>query len=551
MADNKKGLGLWSMYENSVYSLFGLRGKSIESEQPISTEAHGGGFASGESTHIFAVPFDGEKNSGEIGHIKDYSMQYSLLRLRSWQSYVESEITQTIIHKYIKWVIGSGLRLQAEPIKTILEEEGINTKNLQNFTKSVEARFNLFAKSRRSDYSGMSSLNKISSKAYKSAIVGGDVLVILRLVKGEVKVQIVDGQHVKRKTFGNDYFPEKLENGNVIKNGIELSPTGEHIAYHVSEDPLKESKRIKARTKRGVVQAFLLYGREYRLDNHRGLPWIAVVLETLKKMERYKEASVGSAEEVAKIVYFIKHGLGSTGENPLNKNLAKAFNADDKGGTPKDINGTELANTIAASTDKQTFNMPNDSSLEQLSHKNNIYFKEFYTTNIEIIAACLNIPPDVAMSMYNNSFSASRAALKDWEHTLIVDRDAFKDGFLQHVYNYWFEVMVHNNKITAEGYINAGNNEDLKEAFRTCRFVGANVPHIDPLKEVMAERAKLGDAGKALPLTTPEKATEALNSGDYEQNMENFAEAKKIAEEKGIKVEEKGIEEVKEKKQEN
>lgn len=505
-------------------------------EIPQETEAH-----SGESNLLFAVPFDGEKNLGEIGHIKDYKVSYDRIRLRSWQSYFESEITQTIIHKYIKWVIGSGLRLQANPVKVILEEEGIDISKLPKFTKSVEARFNLWAKSKRADYSGMESLNKLSSKAYKNAIVGGDVLVILRLVKGEVKVQLVDGSHVKRKTYGSDYTPEKLESGNVVKNGIEFDKTGQHIAYWVTEDMQKPSVRIKAKTKSGTTQAFLLYGREYRLDNHRGLPWIAVVLETLKKMERYKEASVGSAEEVAKIVYFIQHGVGSTGENPLDKNMAKVFNADSKE-TPKDINGTELANTIAATTNKATYNMPIDSKLEQLSSKNNIYFKEFYTTNVEIIAACLNIPPDVAMSMYNNSFSASRAALKDWEHTLIIDRDAFKDGFLQHVYNYWFEVMIHKSKIRVDGYLSS-NDEEVKEAFRTCRFVGANVPHIDPLKEVNAERAKLGDAGKALPLTTPEKATEALNEGDYEQNMENFAEAKKEAEARGIKAEEKVKEE--------
>ncbi len=73
------------------------------------------------------------------------------------------------------------------------------------------------------------------------------------------------------------------------------------------------------------------------------------------------------------------------------------------------------------------------------------------------------------------------------------------------------------------------------DSFRNARFVGASVPHIDPLKEVEAERAKLGDAAAHLPLTTLEAATEALGGGDVGANLEQFAREQKRANGLGIK----------------
>lgn len=525
MADVKKTK--WQKFINAGKELI----SSKHENEPVIEARHNGGL----SSSIFSVPFDGEKNLGEIGPIKDYHLEYDLLRLRSWQSYLESEITQTVLGKYTKWIVGSGLKLQSEPNKMVLESEGVNVK-LEDFTKNVEARFGLFSKSKTSDYSGMETLNAIAKTTYLNAKVGGDVLVLLRLIKGVVKVQLIDGEHVKTDRFGLQFFPKKLENGNVIINGIEMSKTGEHVAYHVMNDKF-ETQRIKAKTSTGLTQAFLVYGFRYRLSNHRGLPLISVVLETLKKLERYKEATVGSAEERQKIAFFIEHGVASTGENPMSKQLAKAFDANSvNSDLPKDINGKELANTIAATTNKETYNMPQDSTLKQLESKNELHFKEFYSVNIDLVCASIGIPPEVAMSKYDSNFSASRAALKDWEHTIFIERESFKEQFYQNVYQFWLEMNVLQNNVSAPGYLTSGKNSIIKQSYQNCRFIGSGVPHIDPLKEVMAERAKLGPAGAQFPLTTAEKATESLNTGDAEQNLVQFTQEVQDFKSTGIEV---------------
>lgn len=502
-----------------------------DSETPMKTpKADFINSGSGSYNFMFAVTYDGEKNLGEIGPIKNYRLDYNSLRMRSWQSFHESEITQTIMNRYNMWVVGKGLKLQCEPVLSILESEGIKI-NSNEFTKKTEDRFNVWAKSKMSDYSGMENLHFIAANAVKNSLLGGDVLVILRYENKNVTIQLVDGSHLQSPTFGTEWFPEKLPNGNRIVNGIELNRKGQHIRYYIRQADFS-IKSIEAKGKdSGLQMAFLVYGLKYRLDNVRGVPLFAVVLETLKKLERYKEATVGSAEERQKIVMQIVHGVTSTGENPQNKNLAKAIssasgftNANDD--IPVDVNGTRMADTVAATTNKSVFNMPVDSELKTLESKNELYFKDFYTINFDIICAAVGIPPNVASSKYDSNFSASRAALKDWEHTLDVKRYDFSFQFYQPIFNFWLECEILNNKIQAQGYLiaKATKNEMVLDSYRMARFVGAQVPHIDPLKEVKAEREKLGLAGYSLPLTTLEAATEALGGGESTHNMEQFSE---------------------------
>ncbi len=478
--------------------------------------------ASHASTPIFHVSYNGEKNPGEIGTIKHYSLDYRALRARSWQSYLENEITQDIINKYVLWIIGSGLKLQSEPVNDVLQMSGIDL-NTQEFTKQTESLFRVYSKSKLSDYANQNNLHRIASTTLLNAIIGGDVLVIQRFVKGNLNVQLVDGNHVMTPLFTDD-IKKAGKRGNTIINGIELDKRGNHIAYYVREN-LRAFRRIPARgTKSGGLMAYLVYGSRYRLDNHRGIPLISAVLETLKKLDRYKEATVGAAEERQKIPFYVEHDSTSTGENPLAKEMGKAAGLQKTATTNSFDDSKLLTQNIALTTGKSVWNMPTGSTLKALESKNELFFKDFYNTNVNMICAAIGIPPEVALSKYDSNFSASRAALKDWEHTINVRREDMTFQFYQPFYDNWLKTEILKGTISAEGYTSAlfKGNEIVLESFNNARFVGANVPHIDPLKEVMAEREKLGPDGARIPLTTAEAATEALNSGDFDQNLARF-----------------------------
>jgi capsid protein len=484
---------------------------------------------------MFTHTFNGEKNLGEIGPIKEYALDYASLRARSWQSYLESEITQMVFTRLLVWLVGDGLKAQAEPSKIVLSSEKIEIG--QDFNESVEAWFRLFCKSKTADYASMRSFNHLQKRIKKNAIIGGDVLVVLRVVNGRPKVQLIDGAHVQSPRGGTDFFPEVLANGNMIKYGVEVDPAGKHVAFHVRQANYTVTRIPAISESSGLQMAYLVYGLEYRLDGVRGMPLIAAILETIAKLDRYKEAAVGSAEERQKIAYFFEHESYSTGENPTLKNAARAAGFGPNGDElPVDIMGNQLADRVTATTNKQTFNLPLGAKIKSLEGKSEMFYKEFYTTNIDIVCACVNIPPNVALSKYDSNFSASRAALKDWEHTLRVDRADFAEQATQPVYNLFLDLMVLLNKVQAPGYLAARQSGDtyVLEAYRSCRWVGPSVPHIDPVKEVTAERLKLGKRAENVPLTTVEAATERLDGGDADENMEQFAAELEAAEGYGI-----------------
>lgn len=494
----------------------------------------------GYSTFLYSHSYDGEKDFGAMGPPKSYLPNYQVLRIRSWQAMMDSELAQAIIKRFATWVVGEGLKLQSEPKEKVLKAFGIGI-DMNAFTENVEAFYSLYAESREADHARMQSKNEIAETTFINAIVGGDVLVVLRYERDTPTIQLIDGAHVRTPWGSTETYPTPLDNGNRIENGIELSPSNEHIAYWVRKPGINvDYERIEARGKRtGLIMAFLVYGNKYRLDNHRGIPLIAVVLETLKKLERYSSAVLGSAEERAKIAYVIEHGLGSDGENPLAQQAATLFGLNDPSmvKVPLDDLANALADKIAATTGKQTFNLPIASTMKALEGTPESQFKEFYKMHIDIMCSCVGIPPNVAMMLYDASYSSSRAAIQDWSHNLKVMRKKFANQFERPVYSFWFHMFAFKNLIQAPGFIEAWVKKTwlIVEAYLTARFIGANVPHIDPKKEVEAVRLMLGLTGTALPLITLEQATEMLGGGGSVENMMQFA--RELQNSKDLKIE--------------
>lgn len=478
---------------------------------------------------IYAAPYIGEKTPGEMGAAKKYIPEYNYLRTYSWQAFLDSEFSRIIIPKSIKWVIGSGLKVQPEPDAVVLAQEGIKA-DVSGFIKEIECRFSVWSGSKMSDYSNMTELDMLAAEAYKNAIVGGDVLVILRVINNVIKVQIIDGEHVITPFLDNSQVKAAAERGNRIRYGVEISSTGEHVAYYVMDENGKSIRYPRYGEKSGALMSFLVYGNKYRIDTLRGLPLLSHVLETMKKLDRYKEATVGTAEELAKIAYWIKHGVNSSGQNPLSEKMQQAMMLG-LGKAPETGDAYEAAATkIATSTQKQVFNMPIDAELHEIKNEGQLYFKDFYETNGKFLSAALGMPYEVAMAMYNSNYSASRAAIKDWEHSMKTDRFYFASQFYQPIYNLFFELNILLGKLQAPGYLNAmvQKNEMAIAAYTASRWLGPIVPHIDPLKEVTAERLKLGD--DVTPLTTYDQATETLGSGDFSTIIQKVKTEQKLTE---------------------
>jgi hypothetical protein len=494
----------------SIGNFFGKKTVSDIQMPPVTSE-----FRSITDTHqggwnpSAMIPFDGEKTPLELGTPFDFYIDYYSMRKRAWELFLMSDIVQNAVEKYCLWMVGSGLKLQADPQYDILQRSGFDVDVKQLIT-DIESRFRLHGNTKNSTHSRNMTLHHSAVEALKNALISGDVLCVVRYEKKRQTIELIDGCYISTPLdkIGNDK----------IKQGVEVDDTGNHIAFHVRTKGL-EWKRVPAYNSLGQQTAWLMYGRRHKIDDVRGMSLFSAIMETVSKLDRYKDATVGAAEENSKIPYTIEHDQHSDGQNPLINQVAQSFGKGN-GTAPetKTLDPDVLASKVAQTTSKQTYNMPVGSKLVRHSYDADIGFKDFFMPNLDIVYATIGIPAEVALDKFEGSYSSSRAALKSWEYNLAVKRkNILKDYFYKPFYDFWLDIEVLSNNIDIPGYLDAFNKDDymLLESYRDCRFVGASVPHIDPLKEVLAERKKLGTNFDSIPLTTAEQSCENLNSGDF------------------------------------
>jgi capsid protein len=517
--------------------------------KPAKAEAYfripgAGGYGSGVGMYYnrwSLQVYDGEKSLGNAGPIVERIPDQQALRIRGWEAYLTNETVQAVVNKCVKWIVGRGLKLQCLINVDVLESEGIKltSEEAQKISDLIESRFGIYSDSKMSSYTGMKCLNLDEGTAYKNIANGGDVLVVLRYKKGQVKYELIDGQHVRSPQGGTDFNPQVLENGNRIMNGVEMNTQGEHVAYHVQTANLNWQRIPAKNNTTGLTTAYLVGGLEYRLDYSRTFPLFSGLFEIVKTLERYSDATLLSAEEQNKIAYQITSELNSTGETPFKKGIATAMSLSGNDGTiPVDQQFIAMQDKVFASTNKQAIHNVQGSKIEPLQKsESELYFKDFRGEFFEMICAAVNAPPNIIRSKYDTSYSSARASIKDWEHTLIVDRYKFSWQFRKPIYEYWLHMQVLTNKVNLPEYLTAvaKNNEMILAAYRNAEWIGDNVPHIDPVKEVMAERLKLGDTGGYIPLTTSERSTQVVNGGDFRHNIQQSSREKNNMEKLGIK----------------
>ena len=479
--------------------------------------------------------FDGETDFMEFGDTHSYQMDYYTLRERSWQLYAENEIVKTIITRLKIFTIGTGLKMQATPNEEVLKHFKVGL-DFGKWTSQVEAFWKTYSDSKHIDYKKEKCFGSLEGEVFLNTLVGGDCLIIERLDEENkwLGYQIIDGAYIRTPNV-----TIKEAEGRKIVDGVEIDNKGRHVAYYVLTSALNNDtkvaigaitdyKRILAtsRTTRRR-KAWLVYGNQYRSNEVRGMPLVAVCMQKAKQIDRYSKAELCSAEMNAKFIATIEHNELSTGENPLKKTkLASSRNRpiDESGGYYdtgySTLSGDEIAKNLSRGINGTITNLgigqkfkSNDTQRQTVNYTN------FYDNVVKYLCSACEIPYEVALMVFGKSFSASRASTKMFEEILSVKRKDFYNQFSKRAYESF--VIYY----TALGYIDSASLlQDIAdkttikvEAYLQVRFFGKPIPHIDPLKEVQASIMKIDNG-----LSSRTKETEILGTGDFEENIKQI-----------------------------
>jgi lambda family phage portal protein len=363
------------------------------------------------------------------------------------------------------------------------------------------------------DYKLRDTYGELQRSARTEALVSGDVLVVIRnsKVTGLPMVQLIRGEKVRTPI---DAVPRR---GNQIIHGVEIDAQERQVAYWVTQED-GTSKRLPAIGERsGRRIAWLMYGTEKRIDEVRGQPILALVLQSLKEIDRMRDAEQRAAVINASLAMFIKKGDGVSTKPMTNA----AFRRDDvsvsSDGQTRKVNMQAhipglVMEELAKGEEPQSFD----------TTRPNLNFNGFEAAIIGAIAWANEIPPETLMFQFTNSYSASRSATSEFKLYLNKARAIMSDNFTKPLYTEWLLSETLLGNITAPGLIDAWRNPRQASVFGgwvASDWGGAIKPSVDLAKEVKGYQEMV-----AAGFITRDRASKELTGTKYSTNVKRLAQ---------------------------
>lgn len=443
--------------------------------------------ALGPASPVRHAYFDGEKFPGGFGPTQLLTADYWTLRARSAELFELNLYARGIIRRFVTNVINTGLHLEAMPEELVL---GFERNALADWSEEVETRFSLWERSPwLCDHKGESSFGAIQAAAYAEALIAGDVLVVLRQDRktGLPRVQLINGASVQTPL-------RRAQRGNRIVHGVELDASDRHVAYWVMQRD-GTSRRIPAvGEKSGRRIAWLVYGTDRRLDQVRGFPVLSLVVQSLKEIDRYRDATQRKAVINSILAMFIKKSADRLSSSPLSGGATRRDTIVQQDGTG-DVRSFQAAEFIPGLIveELQQGEEPQAFGAQGTDEK----FGEFEEAIIQAVAWALETPPEILRLTFGNNYSASQAAINEYKMALNRLRMCWGETFCSPVYREWLLSEALTQKITAPGLLEAWRDParyDLYAAWIASEWSGQIKPAVDLSKLVRgyAEMVKEG-----------------------------------------------------------
>lgn len=413
------------------------------------------------------------------------------LRQRSRSLYTESPLAVSAIKNNRSNVIGSGLQLRS---KIDFDYLGLTEKQADKWQKVTQREFKLWAETKLCDRYRLNNFYEMQQLALTSYLLNGDAFALLTFRKNlstpyQLQVGLIEADRVCNPNSPKQNY-KKLEKGNKIYCGVEIDKQGAVVAYHICDsfpndknNSKKEWKRVKAYGKKTGIQNVIHVFESERVEQYRGVPYLAPVIESLKQISRYTQAEITSAVISAFFTAFITRDKETEGR--FGECIPEEEQIENKDDSKKDNTSIELG--------AGTINMlgPGEDVKTVASDRPNPQFDAFTTSVAKQIGAALEVPYEMLIKNFQSNYSASRAALLEAWKTFRMRRDWFSKDFCQPIYEVWLCEAVARGRIEAPGFF---SDVSIRKAWSGSEWNGPSAGQIDPSKEIRAaeRRVKLG-----------------------------------------------------------
>ncbi len=462
-------------------------------------------------------PYAGDANS-------DIVYDLPTLRARSRDLAKNSPIGTAAINTRVSNDIGTGLSFQSNPDSELL---GWSEEYTATWKKNTEAEFLLWALSLDSDSARSCNFFGNQALARRSMLESGDVIAITPAIKRNspysLTVQLIESDRLSNK--------DRAADSATLISGITIDSNGAPVRYSISnkhpgaiQQAGMQWSEIDAYGKNGRRNVIHLFEKK-RPGQVRGVPYLAPVIEHLKQLARYSEAELQAAVVSAALAIFVK--MDAEAFQTLFNDPSQAENSQTfvnramswDGSVSTDLDGHGKAINL----------LPGEDISAPALGRPNVNFDPFFMAMLTQIGPALDIPKEVLIKSFSNSYSASRASLLDFFRVTRISRDFMATYFCEPIKELWFEEAVSLGRISAPGFF---SDPRIRQAYTRCQWIGDSPGSIDPEKEANAAVIRMDNG-----ITTLETETIAFNGGDWEANHRQRAKEVAMRKQDGLVVE--------------
>ena len=410
-------------------------------------------------------------------------------------------------------VVGDGLVLKASVDRDVL---GLSPDAADAWQKQAEREFAVWAD--RPDFTSRLNFDEMQALALRSVLESGDLLVVRRrrFDLGDtygLKLQFVEADRLSN--------PNGKSNSSSLVDGVELDPDGRPVAYHISTrhpDDIAASQRSWKRYEifsntTGNPLILHLY-RQLRVDQARGVPYLAPVIEAIKQVGQYSEAEITAAVVSAMFTVFIET------PNPEDENGNPIIGASGEGTSADEKTEVQLGNgAIQPLLPGEKANIPDPA-------RPNPNFDGFVMAMSRHIGVALELPVELLLKSFQSSYSASRASLEMAWQMFRTRRTWLAWKFCQPVYEWVITEAVASGRLAAPGFF---SDPIVRAAWLGSDWIGPARIQLDPQKEASADLIDLGMGTKTRAQIIMERT-----GGSFEQKHEQLVREQRMRDADGL-----------------
>lgn len=436
---------------------------------------------------------------------EDISENVALLRERSRDLYSGgAPLGRGAIDRVCLNALGNGLKLN---VRISPEQLGMTDEQGKSWSAHTESEFDYWASSEYADYGRELTFYELQVLALKSILLDGEVLIIPHW-----RLAVRDRYTFCLQLIEAERLATPPNHSNVlIDEGVELDKSGNVCAFWIANRnpdselsglPPVSYERVPAFNEDGTRRVWHLFSRE-RIGQHRGVPFLAPVIEQLKQLARYTDAELMAAVVSGMFAIFFEHEPrddGAYGEEEYASEQGfgevpglENMSMQEMTGTMMDLPEGVKATSISPGRPNQNFNL----FVESLAHQ---------------IGGCLGLPGELIFLQFTSSYSASRGALLEAWKVFKYWREWFSGKFCQPMYKLWLDEAVGLGRIDAPLY---WQNEYVRDLYSWASWVGPSQGQLDPVKEVNAAVMRIENN-----LSTYQRECGELTGEDWDMTRE-------------------------------